>query len=495
MEETDPGLATFGVVGFFNIDMKFSSHKNTRLIAQCPPVITPTRIITEIPKNNEKEFHERHWLWGSLDLRLYYQSRTLVRGFISTLFLGIVSVIPMILQVFFPHTAKSLREKLHHFFTNESETELAIESDGHGHGYSKDEQANIVEAIIKMCAFQSSFSDLVVVVAHGSTSTNNPFKQAYGCGACGGNAGIPNSRAFAKMANDKEVRKVLAQRGMNIPEKTFFVSGYHDTATDEMHFFNLKDIPASHMADFNRVRLSLQEAGKRNAFERCYRFSSFDQSAGPKAALEHVRERADDIAQPRPEYGHNLNALAVVGKRDLTKGLYLNRRSFLLSYDWKTDPDGAILKQVVIGGIPVAVNINMDYYFSCVDNDNFGCGSKLPLNLTSLLGVMTGSMSDLRIGLARQMVEIHEPIRNLTLIEAPIQRVKTLFDGHPRLRNILYHHWFRLAVKDPETNKWYLFGQKDFEEIQFEQSKLKMFNSSMELISKEAEENFAEINV
>lgn len=494
LEEIDHNVETFGVVGFFNIDMKFSSHKNKRLIAQCPPVVTPSRIVKEVPTIGAEDFKKKNTFLGSSDLSLYYNSRTLFRGFLSTLVLGFVSLVPMFFQVFFPNHSKHLSKKLRNLITDDPNTEISLEQSEEGVGYSKLEMAKIVEGVLKMCGFSGSMSKLMVMIGHGASSTNNPFKQAYGCGACGGNAGIPNSKAFAKMANDPAVREELRKLNFVIPEDTFFVSGYHDTTTDEVHFFNLDLIPSELKNDFEKVRASLEEATKLNAFERCQRFSSFTET-DPSEALNHVRERAYDLAQPRPEYGHSTNALAVVGRRDLTKGLFMNRRSFLLSYDWKIDPDGAILRQVVLGGVPVCVNINMDYYFSCVDNDNFGCGSKLPLNLTSLLGVMTGSQSDLRIGLARQMVEIHEPIRNLTLIEAPIERVRTLFASHPRLRNILYNHWMRLAVLDPETNKWWMFSQKDFEEINFEQFKLKHFSSSMDLISKtHVEEDFAEID-
>jgi uncharacterized protein YbcC (UPF0753/DUF2309 family) len=352
--------------------------------------------------------------------------------------------------------------------------------------------ATIVETIIRMCGNQSSVSDIVVIMGHGSSSNNNPFRQAYGCGACGGNAGVPNSRAFVKMANDLEVRAELKSRGLVLSDKIFFISALHDTCTDEIHFYNENEIPLRLREHFQQLKRSLSEASKLNAFERCQRFSTFT-SDSPERALEHVRERAFDLAQPRPEYGHSSNALAIVGPRTLTKGLFLNRRSFLLSYDWKTDPTGEILKQIVLGGIPVAVNINMDYYFSAVDNDNFGCGSKLPLNLTSLLGVMTGPQSDLRIGLARQMVEIHEPIRNLTIIESPLDSVRRLFNGHPRLKNILYHHWMKLAVKDPLTQKWWSFINADFEEISVGAIHLERYDSSLELIKSSSQTDFAEV--
>lgn len=493
LEETDPHVETYGVVGFFGIDMKFTPVTNNRLIAQCPPVVTPSRIVKEVPVNDVESFKKWNFFRGTSDLGLYYHTRTLFRGFVSTLVLGILSIVPMIVQVFFPRHSKTLKKKIFSLFSKEPETEIALEyKNEEGVGYSKEEMASIVVAVIKMCGI-TKIADLVIVVGHGSSSNNNPFKQAYGCGACGGNAGIPNAKAFALMANKKEVRLEVKKLGIDIPESSFFVSGYHDTCTDDIVIFNGKEVPQNLIPDFNKLLKNMQEAAKLNAFERCQKFSSFNQNLGPDEALGHVRERAHDIAQPRPEYGHSSNALAIVGRRELTKGLFMNRRAFLLSYDWRTDPDGSVLRQVVLGGVPVAVNINMDYYFSAVDNDNFGCGSKLPLNLTSLLGVMTGSQSDLRIGLARQMIEIHEPIRNLTVVEAPLEMVRTLFDGHPRLKNLLYQHWFRLAVTDPVTKKWWIFTSKDFEEIQFEHQRFKYFGSSMDLLHHHAEDDFAEI--
>lgn len=496
LEEVNPLVKTYGVVGFFNIDMNFSSVKHKRLIAQCPPVVAPSRVVHEVPRKDQdlQSFSRFNHFRGGSDLSSYYLSRTLFRGFFSTLILGVVSIIPMFLQVFFPEKAKKFREMFYRWLNPIPETEIVIEQKQAGQGYTRVEMARIVEAVVNICGLKNEFAPLVVVMAHGSSSNNNPFKQAYGCGACGGNAGIPNSRAFAKMANDPEVRSELRNFGMLIPDTTYFISGFHDTCTDEIHYFDTDKMPTAFENAFKNVRLSLEEACKKNAFERCQRFSSEAAKVSPELALKHVKERAEDLAQPRPEYGHSTNVLAIVGLRDMTKGLFLNRRSFLHTYDWRIDPDGELLKQVVVGGVPVAVNINMDYYFSCVDNDNFGCGSKLPLNLTSLLGVMTGSSSDLRIGLARQMVEIHEPIRNLTIIEAPLARVKDLFDNHGRLKNLLYNHWMRLAVFDPEQKRWYIFRENEFKEMVMEKKQLKHFNSSMELINKGPDgEDFAEI--
>lgn len=70
----------------------------------------------------------------------------------------------------------------------------------------------------------------------------------------------------------------------------------------------------------------------------------------------------------------------------------------------------------------MCAGISLEYYFSYVDNTGWGCGTKLPHNVASLLGVMDGAASDLRTGLPWQMVEIHEPVRLLFVIEIRIQR-------------------------------------------------------------------------
>lgn len=497
LEEIAPNIQTHGVLGFFGLDMKFSSVKSKRQIAQCPPVVNASHVVHEVPRNSEnaKSFDKFNRLRGGSDLQLYYHSRTLVRGFISTLVLGLTSLVPMFLQVFFPNHSRKLTKKVLNLVSPEPVTEMKIEKGEDGYGYSKEEMAKIVETYIRMSGIKN-FSPLVVLLGHGSSSINNPFKQAYGCGACGGNAAIPNSRAFGKMANDPSVREEVRKAGIEIPADTYFVSGFHDTCTDDILFFDTELLPEKSQKELEKVKEKIFEAARRNAFERCQRFSSQDAKSDPNSAYKHVHERGEDLAQPRPEYGHNTNALAIVGKRTLTKGLFLNRRAFLMDYDWERDDSAEILAGIAIGGVPVSCNINMDYYFSCVDNDNFGCGSKLPLNLTSLLGVMTGSQSDLRIGLARQMVEIHEPIRCMTIIEAPLERVRKLFDGHPRLRNILYQHWIRLVVKDPQTQEWYLFGDKDYKRIEIDKGEIKHFKTSLDLINNvHTEEDFAEIGV
>ena len=108
----------------------------------------------------------------------------------------------------------------------------------------------------------------------------------------------------------------------------------------------------------------------------------------------------------------------IVSRRLLTQGLFLDRRAFLQSYDPTQDPDGTILERILTAVVPVAAGIGLEYYFSRVDNCRYGCGTKVPHNITGLIGVMDGEQSDLRIGLPWQMVWVHEPMRLTFIVEA-----------------------------------------------------------------------------
>ena len=104
--------------------------------------------------------------------------------------------------------------------------------------------------------------------------------------------------------------------------------------------------------------------------------------ASPDAALRHVEERSEHLAEPRPEYGHCTNAVCIVGRRSLTRGLFLDRRAFLVSYDADQDPGDQSLAALLAAVVPVCAGISLEYYFSFVDNDRYGCGTKLPHNVT-----------------------------------------------------------------------------------------------------------------
>jgi len=56
-------------------------------------------------------------------------------------------------------------------------------------GFTVEEMATRTEALLRGIGFIKDFASIVYVIAHGSSSANNPHHGAHDCGACSGRAG------------------------------------------------------------------------------------------------------------------------------------------------------------------------------------------------------------------------------------------------------------------------------------------------------------------
>ncbi len=130
--------------------------------------------------------------------------------------------------------------------------------------------------------------------------------------------------------------------------------------------------------------------------------------------------------------------------------------------------------------IPVCAGINLEYYFSYVDPTGYGCGTKLPHNITSLLGVMDGAASDLRPGLPWQMVEIHEPVRILFTIETEPASMLSILKRNPPLDQLVRNEWVQLSVLDPHSDAIHVFRHGEFEPYSPESNGLPVATSSID---------------
>jgi uncharacterized protein YbcC (UPF0753/DUF2309 family) len=268
------------------------------------------------------------------------------------------------------------------------------------------------------------------------------------------------------MANMPQVREGLQAKGIDIPSDTWFVGGYHDTCNDDVDLFDTELIPAAHAAEFSSLRALLDRARACNAHERARRFEAADPNESPDLALLHVEERSEHLAEPRPEYGHCTNAVCIVGRRAVTRGLFMDRRAFLVSYDASQDPDNFDLGRLLAAVVPVCAGISLEYYFSFVDNERYGCGTKLPHNVTGLIGIMNGHASDLRTGLPWQMVEIHEPVRILFVIETTPERLMSTMEKSPAQMRLLVNRWIRIATQDPTTGEMHVYRDGAFKPVE-----------------------------
>ncbi len=143
--------------------------------------------------------------------------------------------------------------------------------------------------------------------------------------------------------------------------------------------------------------------------------------------------------------------------------MFLDRRAFLNSYDYSIDPDGKYLFNILKAAAPVCGGINLEYYFSRVDNQKLGAGTKLPHNVMGLFGVANGIDGDLRPGLPSQMIEVHDPVRLLIIVEHFPEVVIDVINRTPELYEWFKNEWVHLISVNPESKELFFFKNEKFE--------------------------------
>jgi uncharacterized protein YbcC (UPF0753/DUF2309 family) len=463
LEELNPAIETFGAAGFFGIDILYQGLDDVFPVAQCPAMIQPKHIVRESSlthKPNKKKKDKK--------LKdLHVKSHSLFRGWLYTQTIGIGYALSLIWNVFrpsgkLPYVNKLSEVQAHTHLHLLRESDIPTE-DGRMLGFSFTEMADRIEGLLRNIGLIGNFAPLIVVVAHGSSSANNPHFAAYDCGACSGKPGAPNARAFARMANHESVRALLRERGINIPEATRFIAAMHNTSRDEIAYFDEYLDEKQPSAELDAFKETMRRALELNALERCRWFELGPQNRDRQSAHAHVKGRAVSIFEPRPEYNHSNNLYCIIGNRALTRNLYMDRRAFLHSYAPETDAQGGILARILSAIIPVCGGINLEYLFSRIDNSVYGAGTKLPHNVIGLVGVANGVEGDLRTGLPNQMIEVHEPARLLIVIEQErniINKALTKIDG---VREWLDHEWIRLACFEPSSQTIYFYSAQGWQ--------------------------------
>jgi hypothetical protein len=450
IELLEDNCETFGTPGHFNIIAYYKPEKGKFLTKVCPAPLNPKHIIVEKHKN--KKISE--------DTHFSKKTHSVLWGWILTQTLGFLSGLNLFKMLVKPSMSSGTNYSFDHMHADaqiEFEYKPGSKNNELQEGFTVEEMADIVTGILTTTGLTKDFAPLVYFIGHGASSTNNPYYAGYGCGACVGRPGSANARAAAAMANKPEVRQILKIRGVDIPKETQFVGGLHDTTRDEIAFYDENLLSEENIKRHRENVQIFKKALVNNAEERARRFDNIPLKLNKEKIYEKVKQRSVALFEIRPEYNHATNTLFIVGRRDLTKNLFLDRRSFLNSYDYRQDPTGDLLGQILNAGAGVCAGINLEYYFSRVDNHRLGAGSKLPQNVVGLIGVANGVEGDLRTGLPYQMVEIHDPLRMLTIIEQYPDVVKSTLDKNPGSKQWFSNNWMNLVVLNPETGDFYLY--------------------------------------
>ncbi len=456
LEAFDADCETFGTPGFFGVEFFFQPDHGKFYTKLCPAPVTPKYLIKEVGVRRK---HEKDAHFGK-------RSHSLFQGALITQTLGFWSAFRLFLNIFKPSTSPAMASSFRHM---EKHSKLTIENKSINHleknlqiGFTIDEMAVRVEGLLKSIGLVKNFAPIVYVVGHGSSSVNNPHYAAYDCGACSGRAGSVNSRVICYMANHPKVREILRTKGLEIPESTQFVGGLHDTTRDEIIFFDEDSLSPANKKSHEANEVTFSNALDLNSKERSRRFESINTDLSAEEIHKKIKIRSVSLFEPRPELNHATNSLCIVGRRSLTKHLFLDRRSFLNSFDYEVDPEGKYLFNILKAAAPVCGGINLEYFFSRVDNQKLGAGTKLPHNVMGLFGVANGIDGDLRPGLPGQMIEAHDPVRLMIVVEHFPDVVLQTIQKAAETYEWFINEWVHLVVINPITHELSQFKDGNF---------------------------------
>lgn len=455
-------VQTFGTAGFFNMEFYFQPEHGKFYAKSCPAPITPKFVIKET--ETRKHHHQK-------DAHFSRHSKNLFGGWLISQTMGFWSAVRLAWNIFKPSETPALMSSFRHM---DKYSKLHLEynpehpTDGHGLqvGFTIDEMANRMESLLRSIGLTKDFADIVYLVGHGASSVNNTHYAAYGCGACSGQTGSVNARVAATIGNRAEVRTILKERGIDIPETTQFLGALHDTTRDEIDYYDESVLSEKNKTAHKDHQLIFENALSLNAKERSRRFLLVDSDQSAKKVHQEVKLRSLSLFEPRSEWDHATNAMCIVGRRSSSKHLFLDRRSFLNSYDYAQDPEGKYLLGIVRAIAPVCGGINLQYYFACTDQYRLGAGSKLPHNVIGLVGVANGIDGDLRTGLPQQAVNIHDPIRLIAVIEHYPEVILQTIQKEVSTYQWFHNAWVHLVAIHPDTKELYRFMSGKWEKYE-----------------------------
>lgn len=452
--ESKGAYETFGYAGFFGIAMDYINPDDGLVRKSCPPIVGSAYSVKEAARPDyEKRLSTYQNTKKQGQFFQYFLNRMknmlpsafgYVEG--TGVFYGIFSLV----RTLVPGYSYRAKNKPHNSYEHLCETSIHLATDeiDQTTGIPLDQKVGIVKSAFDLLGW-NTFARLVIFAGHGSHSANNPFGSSLDCGACAASPGKHNARMLARLANLPEVRAQLASvHGIHIPQDTWFIGAQHNTTTDEIELFEY-DIPTTHKEYLKNLKNDLYKVQQTATQERL---------GGSTKSIAKAQKKANNWGETRPEWGLAKNAGFIIAPRSLTKDIHLDGRCFLHSYDWRLDASGSALEGIMQGPMVVTQWINNHYYFSTVDNDAFGGGSKVTHNITGKFGVVQGNGGDLKMGLPLQSVYqtddegYHKALRLSVCIQAPVQRVSKILVNNEHLKTLLDNEWMYLMVMDPTQN-------------------------------------------
>lgn len=288
------------------------------------------------------------------------------------------------------------------------------------------DQCFYAKNLLKTIGLTKNFAPLIIFCGHGAYIHHYPLLSALNCGACSGRHGQENAQIMATILNNKDVRNQLKKENIDIPENTLFLAANHNTTTNSLEILDNDTLEPSQNTLLTQFKKILPNPI--NKKQKC-------------------------------EWGLSKNASMIIAPRAISKNLDLQGRSFLHSYSWENDPTGEILQNILNGPLFVAHSINMQYFFSTLDNNAYGAGNDTTQNFIEKLDIIQSNDNDLKYGLPLEIVNndvqetYHELIRLTVIVHALPENIDKAIHNNKTLAKLIRNHWIILIAINPLNNE------------------------------------------
>ena len=459
LESVMPTLDTIGFAGFFGVLLDYQRQGDHAPRTQSPVLLNPQVHVTEEAPAETVQRRFRRLRRGA-EWKHFKLSAASCFSFVETAGLSYVGRLLADTLAWhrpsLPPDEAGLTERERSSIRCVLPTSLTLE-----------QRVAMAEFILTGLGLNRGVAPIVLLVGHGSSTTNNPHRAGLDCGACAGQTGEVNARAAADLLNDPQVRRALVDKGWDIDDRCRFLAALHDTTTDRVNILGGLDDPRLDKALVAELRAALEQAANLTRLERMLRLEP--DLRDPEAVARNLEQRGRDWSQVRPEWALAGNAAFIAAPRWRTREMNLAGRAFLHDYDVAMDPDYAVLTLILTAPLVVANWINLQYYGSIVDNQRQGCGNKVLHNVVGgTIGVLEGNGGDLRVGLSEQSLRDsnsglqHEPLRLTAFIEAPQDAMDRIIAGNAALGRLVNHRWLSIVQIGPQGDLWERRGEQDW---------------------------------
>lgn len=450
LEAQHPAIETYGFAGFFGLPIAYTSKATPYVRPQLPGLLKPTlfaqQAVAAVKVKQTQSKLQKKISWK-------VASETAVSTFGIVESQGLLKLFDLLKQTIFgsgPSTMSSAKEVGDAWQINSDIETLDIEA-----------LAGLAKAVLVGIGLKQPYAERVLIVGHGSFSSNNPHASGLDCGACGGQTGEVNALVLCDLLNRQALRSVLKQAGIVIPENTVFVPCLHNTVTDEIMILNNQHGAWKHWLDAATFACQQQKIAAEGLVLR------------ERQSIQHLlKQKCKDWAQLRPEWGLVNNAAFVIAPRAETRGIDFEGRSFLHDYVWQTDSDFQLLEQIMTAPMIVTNWINLQYYASVTDHFHYGSGNKMLHNVVGgHFGVFEGNGGDLRIGLPQQSLHDgtkwrHNPVRLNVYIAAPKDAIGHIIQKHRMVKDLIENEWLFLFQWDVKTRTIWAYQQGVWQRVE-----------------------------